>query len=369
MLGLVTLLYAISAIAIYPSLGAYVYRQTPGDVMRVVGLIVATPFIGTFPTSFASISSKLASRGIYPIKSAVGAANRVAHRCGALVGLLLIVSGTFITSATAPVEARVTSTSHGFSSVNHLIGKDVPDNSTFSVPGGLRVLDVTLPYRGIWTPSAEISRSSLDGPFASREALINSSELALPKSKAITSALPIFSATPDSGCTAHATAEGKRLTNKKPCAELFGDANGKVTRCISIGDMPVVARDDQGKLIRFTISNVREVPSFKYTLLSVTQLWKEQRVDARFADLNHLQFPIDAGGIAVPYDKTLALSTLVLISEPMLSTVETSPAKSLLVANHRALLGFHAPKSTSHIADEQGAGGRTDASSPTRRGR
>ena len=64
-----------------------------------VGLIIATPFIGTFPTAFAKVSGKLASHGVYPVKSAVGAANRVMHRCGALVGLLLIVSGTFITSS------------------------------------------------------------------------------------------------------------------------------------------------------------------------------------------------------------------------------------------------------------------------------
>ena len=55
-----------------------------------------------------------------------------------------------------------------------------------------------------------------------------------------------------------------------------------------------------GEIISFTFTNVRCVPSFKYTLLSVRQLWHEQRIDARFRDLDHLELP-DAKG-TIPYD-------------------------------------------------------------------
>ena len=64
-----------------------------------------------------------------------------------------------------------------------------------------------------------------------------------------------------------------------------------------------------------TLTNVREIPSYKFTLLSVTQMWEEQRIDARFRDLNHLELPESSGGLTVPYDKSKQLSTLLFISE------------------------------------------------------
>ena len=52
--------------------------------------------------------------------------------------------------------------------------------------------------------------------------------------------------------------------------------------------LPVVAKDKAGRPHRLVFRNVRLVPDFKYTLLSVRQLWAEQRIDARFADVNAL---------------------------------------------------------------------------------
>ena len=81
-----------------------------------------------------------------------------------------------------------------------------------------------------------------------------------------------FSAALDSGCTASATSDSRRITNKRPCNELFGDANGRIVRCTEIGDMPVISTAHDGQSINFAFANVRVVPSFKYTLLSVSQL-------------------------------------------------------------------------------------------------
>ena len=113
-------------------------------------------------------------------------------------------------------------------------------------------------------------------------------------------------------------------------------------------------RQKKGKLVRFSFTNVRCVPGFKYTLLSVTQLWEEQGIDARFADLKHLQFPPSAGSIAVPYDSSLRLSTLVLVSDAELQQCLRRDAKGGPPSRdgeptQSALLGFHKPTAVSHI--------------------
>ena len=179
---------------------------------------------------------------------------------------------------------------------------------------------IDIPYYGLWRSP---NTSSSSRPSTAHSALLNAST-----SEPVASSnlgLPIIFATPDSGATASNTNRRERLVGLKPCDEVFGDANGKVVRCDAIGDMPVVARDSNGKLLRFVLTNVRLIPSFHYTLLSVTQLWEEQRIDARFRDLNHLQLPVEAGGFQIPYEKSVKLSTLALISEAELSASSPPP--------------------------------------------
>ena len=67
-------------------------------------------------------------------------------------------------------------------------------------------------------------------------------------------------------------------------------------------------------VIQFHFTNVRCVPSFKYTLLSVDQIWEEQHITARFQDDRHLQLPASAGGFTIPYTPNRKLFTLSLIS-------------------------------------------------------
>ena len=67
------------------------------------------------------------------------------------------------------------------------------------------------------------------------------------------------------------------LVNVKKCFESFKVADGKESKCTAIGDMPVLAKDSDGKICRFILKNVRFVPDFKYTLISVDQVWHEQR--------------------------------------------------------------------------------------------
>ena len=135
---------------------------------------------------------------------------------------------------------------------------------------------------------------------------------------------------------------------------IFGSAEGQIARATHIGSMPVIARASDGSLVRFAFTNVlRCVLRFKYTLLSVKSLWKEQNIDARFRDLDHLEFPASSGGITIPYDSTLTLSTLVLVSDTDSTSSSARPMSTPCTPSNtaqHALLGFHAIKSTAHIA-------------------
>ena len=117
----------------------------------------------------------------------------------------------------------------------------------------------------------------------------------------------------------------------------------------TIGDMPVLAKDSTGKIFRFVFTNVRYVPEFKYTLISVKQCKREQGIKPSFDDPEVLTFP---NGSSVPFDPRFRLYTVTLISEPMLinglASIEKS--KTAAEAGNSCCVGFHNVKSTSHIA-------------------
>ena len=118
----------------------------------------------------------------------------------------------------------------------------------------------------------------------------------------------------DSACAGSLTNKRSLLVNIRPCSERFVGSDGVVESAECIGDMPVLAVDGSGKIVKKTFTNVRCVPKFEFTLLSVVQLWEEQRIDSLFANLKHLQFPADEGGIKLPYAKAHRLPTLRLVS-------------------------------------------------------
>ena len=136
--------------------------------------------------------------------------------------------------------------------------------------------------------------------------------------------VPVINVTPDSGATASNTNDCSNLVNTKPCNEIFGDAHGKLTYATAVGDLPVIARNGDGLPIAFTLTNVRCVPDFKYTLLSVKQMWAEQRIDCRWRDLNRLELPHGEGIQCVPFEPSYRLSTITLI--PGATIAKTAPA-------------------------------------------
>jgi len=78
----------------------------------------------------------------------------------------------------------------------------------------------------------------------------------------------------------------------------------------------VLMKDSTGRIFRFVFTNVRYVPEFKYTLISVKQIIREQNIKPSFVDPEELVFP---GGISVPFDPRFRLYAITLISEPMLT--------------------------------------------------
>ena len=163
--------------------------------------------------------------------------------------------------------------------------------------------------------------------------------------------LPIFRAPIDSGCTASCTDTLARLVNIRPCDEDFKAANGSMCKCTAIGDMPILAKDSTGKIFRFVFTNVRYVPDFKYTLISVKQIWRDQGIKSLFADSGRLMFP---DGNSMPYDPRFKLYAITLISEPMLinslGAVEKKKSKAESSNGNTCCVGFHNVKSTSHVA-------------------
>ena len=176
---------------------------------------------------------------------------------------------------------------------------------------------------------------------------VGNGEATLPESSGST--LPIFRAPVDSGCTATCTNVLDRLINVRECKEEFKSADGKISWCTAIGDMPVLAKDSTGKIFRFVFTNVRYVPDFKYTLISVKQIWHDQHIDSHFADSNELLFP---SGATVPFDPRFKLCAITLISEPMLlsglAKINTPPTKQK--SENICCVGFHNVKSTAHVA-------------------
>ena len=165
-----------------------------------------------------------------------------------------------------------------------------------------------------------------------------------------------FSAALDSGCTASATDDSRRITNLRSCNEVFGDANGRIVQCTGIGDMPVYAISANGQRVNFSLTNVRVVPSFKHTLLSVNQLWAEQRIDTQFADHQRIIFPASSGGASIPFTTGVKLPTISLVSGPLTSVSGSSAtARNMDAARQSCLLGFHQIKSTAHIAKPSAA--------------
>ena len=347
----------------WPRAFTVVTALAPVDVGRSVMMVGITPLLAAFPSLMGAVSA--ASFGALTARNGAQSLSRLRPHLPWLVSVACLLSGLCFSASQTPstplppdnIQLCPPSTSAvSLGNLTNTLDAPAYCGTDGVAAAATWITTIDLPYNGKWVSplaSTSVASASLAN---SHSALLSAQEAGIAKSRQ--TSLPILCATPDSGATASLTPTCKRLRNVKPCSEIFGSAEGQMARASCIGDMPVIARAEGGALVRFTFTNVRCVPSFKYTLLSVTQLWQEQNVDARFRDLNRLEMPDSSGGFSIPYDKSLRLSTLVLVSEaelsPCSSTSSTSaitaPSASSLGLAQRALVGFHSIKSTAHVA-------------------
>ncbi|MDC0525649.1 hypothetical protein OAO87_01525 [bacterium] len=78
----------------------------------------------------------------------------------------------------------------------------------------------------------------------------------------------------DSGCTMHCHPHESDLINKRATRETMSGAEGAKRSVKCIGDLPIAATDADGKTHRILLRNVRCVPQFTETLISVDQLFE-----------------------------------------------------------------------------------------------
>ena len=100
---------------------------------------------------------------------------------------------------------------------------------------------------------------------------------------------------------------------------MFGQANGQLSQCVGVGDMPVIARTQNadgtiGKPCQILITDVRCVPNFAYTLLSVTQLWEGQHIKSLFADGRALKLPEIADNTLIPFNSGQRSNEITFVS-------------------------------------------------------
>ena len=276
---------------------SYLLRQ---DIISAVSYMIG--ILHSAARLLRARSTDRQTRDTY-IERSTRSLTRLSHSFPKVIGLIVLLSGIIPGAVGHPA-----SPTHGF-------GMDV------SIAG---IQHVDLPARGAnYNPYDAIAISQqvdMDEPSTLSHTALLREQMAFlvgssnpiskrPPPKDISS-FPLFHAALDSGCTGSCTGYLDCLVNVRPCKEVYAQANGRLSHCHWKGDMPVFVKTGTNTIVSINITNVRYVPDFKYTLLSVKQLWREQHIDARFRDLNHLELP--SGGITIPYNVTSDLPTIFL---------------------------------------------------------
>ena len=86
----------------------------------------------------------------------------------------------------------------------------------------------------------------------------------------------------DSGCTWNCHPHKEDLVNFRPHRQRMFGIDGASCQVTGIGDLPVIGRDEHGNEHSIVLKNVRCVPSFTDSLISVEQIYTELKAEARF---------------------------------------------------------------------------------------
>ena len=230
------------------------------------------------------------------------------------------------------------------------------DHSALSADDAGAAIDT--PYLGPWHPDVDgaLLTASLVLPSPqTRDATGSSTSVPVVALLSHSSARRRLVAHVDSGCSGSLTPSRDALANVRPCSDRFRAADGLEYKATLIGDLPCRVTDARGRRRDLVFRNVRLVPDFRYTLLSVRQIWHEQRIDARFGDTNALVVPGANGEELIPYSSPSGLPTVdleALATPPLSGDVALSAADDgdrPPSASSRPL-GFHRIGATAHVA-------------------
>ena len=124
--------------------------------------------------------------------------------------------------------------------------------------------------------------------------------------------------------------------------------DGKPQRVTCIGDMPIMAKDLQGVWRKLILRNVRCVPTFRETLISVDQLWEDSKVDTVFNSVRCVTLPAGVEGPAMdlPFFRQNHLyqwTILPVKRHSALQQLDNVPGRAMKATVHR-------PRSTDHVS-------------------
>ena len=117
----------------------------------------------------------------------------------------------------------------------------------------------------------------------------------------------------DSGCSWHCHPHSEDLINTRKCNDTMAGIDGKARKVKCIGDLPALVRDHSGAWRRVLVRNVRCVPTFTDTLLSVEQFWQDSEVDCVFNSVRCIHVPAagTSPSLDIPFvrkDQTISTS-------------------------------------------------------------
>ena len=152
----------------------------------------------------------------------------------------------------------------------------------------------------------------------------------------------------DSGCTFHSHPHQSDLVNLRPSSQFTVAADGSRHRVTCVGDLPIICRDRQGKMRRALIKDVRCIPTFEETLISVDQLWENSRVETKFGATKAICLPTVAGhcSMELPFSRHEGLFQWAVIPAAQL---RSGANETIRMPSFSMMSSIHRARTTSHV--------------------
>ena len=154
----------------------------------------------------------------------------------------------------------------------------------------------------------------------------------------------------DSGCTMSCHPVESDLINRRSTNETITGIDGIPKRAKCIGDLPITATDKDGNKRNILIRNVRCVPSFTDTLISIDELFEQTGSEVRFANHRKIYVPTK-GGKRVIFPFHQAPDRLYIWDVGLGHNRSTLPKVALVASQPKEfdLTEFHQPRSLSQL--------------------